>query len=53
MTFVWVSLGILVLAGATFAVVLAALEHWVAFILFMVVYVIGVAALAVQAVLTS
>lgn len=53
MTLVWVWLGILVLAGAVFATVLAALEHWVAFSLFLVVYVIGVMSLAVQAVETT
>lgn len=53
MTAVWVALIILTVAGAVFATVLAALEHWVAFLLFLVVYVIGVTALTVQVVTTS
>jgi hypothetical protein len=52
-TFVYWTLAILVVAGAVFATVLAALEHWIAFFLFLVVFVIGVTALTVQVVMTT
>lgn len=50
MSFIWWTLLILVFAGAVFATVLAALEHWIAFVFFLVVFVIGVMALTVQVV---
>lgn len=53
MTAVWVSLALLTIAGAAFAVALAAWQRWVAFFLFLAVYVTGVTALTVQAVMTS
>lgn len=53
MVVIWVTLGVLVLAGAVFATVLAALEHWIAFLFFLAVFVIGVTALTVQAVLNT
>lgn len=52
MTLLWIILFVLAFAGAIFAVVLAVLEHWIAFFLFLVVYVIGVAALSTLAVTT-
>lgn len=51
--YVWVTLSCLAIAGAIFAAVLAAFQRWVTFLLFLVVYVVGVVALAVQAVLNS
>lgn len=47
------SLVVLAVAGAVFATVLAALEHWIAFSFFLVAFVISVVALSVQAVLTT
>lgn len=45
-----VGLAVLTVAGAVFAVALAAWERWIAFWMFLVVYVIGVTALTVQVV---
>lgn len=50
---VWIVLGVVVVGGGAFAVALAALQHWVAFVLFLLVYVIGVVATTVQVVTTT
>lgn len=52
-TLMWLVIGGVTITGAVFAVALAALRYWVAFWLFFFVYVVGVMAAAVQAVLTS
>ncbi len=49
----WIVLSFLTLAGAVLSTIFAALRYWVAFCLFLVVFVIGVVGLAVQAVLTT
>lgn len=53
MSWVYSGLALLTAAGAIFAVALAALQRWVAFFLFLVVFIIGVTALTVQVVLSS
>lgn len=53
MSWVYLGLALLTAAGAIFAVALAALQRWVAFFLFLAVYVVGATALAVQVVLSS
>jgi hypothetical protein len=52
-TLMWILIIGVTLAGAAFAVALAALRHWVAFTLFLIAYVAGVVTAAVQAVLTT
>lgn len=49
----WWVISAVVIAGGVGCVVLAALRYWIAFWLFFVVYVIGIVAAAVQAVLTT
>lgn len=49
----WWLLGGLVVVGGVLTIVLSALRHWIAAALFFVVWVIGVVATAVQAVMTS
>jgi hypothetical protein len=50
---VYAVLAFLAIAGAAFAAAFAALERWVAFFLFLAVFVIGVTALTVQVVLNT
>lgn len=53
MVVVWTLLAILIVLGAGFSVALAALEYWMAFLLFLIVFVFGVVALSVQAVMMT
>lgn len=52
-SWVYSGLAVLTAASAIFAVALAALQRWVAFLLFLAVYVVGATALTVQVVLSS
>jgi hypothetical protein len=51
----WIYGGLILLSvvGAVFAVALATLRRWVAFLLFLAVFVIGVMALTVQVVMSQ
>lgn len=49
----WILITAVTILGAAFTVALAALRYWLAFWLFLVVYVAGVTMAAVQAVLTT
>ena len=49
----WLVLTALVITGVVACAVLAAFERWIAFWMFLTVYVIGVVAATVQAVLTT
>lgn len=53
MIYVWITIACVTMAGAIFAAVLAAFERWVSFVLFLIVYVIGVVAASVQAVINT
>lgn len=53
MSAVYLGLALLMVAGAVFTIMLAAFERWVAFVLFLIVYVIGAVALTVQVVLAT
>lgn len=52
-TLMWFVISGVAIASAVACVTLAVLRHWIAFWLFFVVYVIGIVAAAVQAVLTT
>ena len=49
----WWTLGFVVVGGGVFTIVLAAYRYWIAAAMFFVVWVIGVVATAVQAVITT
>lgn len=52
-TLMWILIITVTVVGAALSVALAALRYWVAFWLFLLVYVGGVVMAAVQAVLTT